>query len=216
MPFTSIIPKLVRTLEIIARERGIEFIDAKVARRERGPQGIAAIVLEDNRRLEADFFIDASGFRSELLGKTLEEPYISFSSSLFNDRAMVGSWPREPDEPILPYTTAETMDCGWCWRIDHEHEINRGYVYSSIAISTMRPAKSYSARIRKSRSATRSSNSAPAATSGLGRQRHGDRQRMRLCRTAGIQRTHGHLRAMRNLQSNSFTFSGPRPDSKTL
>jgi tryptophan 7-halogenase len=128
-------PKLVRTLEIIARERGIEFIDAKVQAAERGPNGIAAIVLEDNRRLEADFFIDASGFRSELLGKTLEEPYISFSSSLFNDRAMVGSWPREPDEPIQPYTTAETMDCGWCWRIEHETEINRGYVYSSSAIS---------------------------------------------------------------------------------
>src|SRR5256885_3454087 len=67
-------PKLVRTLEIIARERSIEFIDAKVQAAERGPAGIAAIILEDNRRLEADFFIDASGFRSELLGKTLEEP----------------------------------------------------------------------------------------------------------------------------------------------
>jgi tryptophan halogenase len=128
-------PKLVRTLEIIARERGIEFIDAKVQAAERGPQGIAAIVLEDNRRLEADFFIDASGFRSELLGRTLDEPYLSFSSSLFNDRAMVGSWLRGDDEPILPYTTAETMDAGWCWRIDHETEVNRGYVYSSAAIS---------------------------------------------------------------------------------
>ena len=42
--------------------------------------------------LTADFFIDASGFRSQLLAKTLEEPFLSFSSSLFNDRAMVGSW----------------------------------------------------------------------------------------------------------------------------
>jgi tryptophan 7-halogenase len=128
-------PKLVKTLEVIARERGIEFIDAKVEGAERGPAGVAAIILEDGRRLTADFYIDASGFRSQLLGQTLEEPFLSFSSSLFNDRAMVGSWPRGEDEPILPYTTAETMDCGWCWQIEHETEVNRGYVYSSSAIS---------------------------------------------------------------------------------
>jgi tryptophan halogenase len=27
------------------------------------------------------------------------------------------------------------MDAGWCWQIDHEHWINRGYVYSSKFIS---------------------------------------------------------------------------------
>src|SRR5687767_13938504 len=27
------------------------------------------------------------------------------------------------------------MDCGWCWRIDHEHQISRGYVYSPEFIS---------------------------------------------------------------------------------
>ena len=128
-------PKLVKTLEVFAREIGIEIQDAIVKGAERGPQGIGAIVLEDGQRLSADLYIDASGFRSELLGKTLEEPYISYDASLFNDRAMVGSWERGPDEPILPYTTAETMDAGWCWGIEHEHEINRGYVYSSNAIS---------------------------------------------------------------------------------
>ncbi len=46
----------------------------------------------------------------------------------------MGGWERTA-EPILPYTTAETMDSGWAWRIDHEHHINRGYVYSSAAIS---------------------------------------------------------------------------------
>jgi tryptophan halogenase len=127
-------PKLVQFLEKLGLDIGIEIIDGKMAEAIRAPQGIGAIVLEDGRRLEADFFIDASGFRSELLGKALGEPFISFSPSLFSDRALVGNWPRT-DEPTLPYTTAETMDCGWCWRIDHEHHINRGYVYSSAAIS---------------------------------------------------------------------------------
>ena len=85
--------------------------------------------------MAADFFVDASGFGSELLGKTLEEAFRSFDKTLFCDRAVVGGWERGPDEPILPFTTAEQMDAGWCWQIEHENHINRGYVYSSQAIS---------------------------------------------------------------------------------
>jgi tryptophan halogenase len=84
--------------------------------------------------LEADLFIDASGFRSELLGRAMNEPFVSFEASLFCDRALVGSWDRT-DDFIYPYTVAETMDAGWCWRIDHEHSVNRGYVYSSRFIT---------------------------------------------------------------------------------
>jgi tryptophan halogenase len=47
---------------------------------------------------------------------------------------VVSGWPRG-EEPIQPYTTAESMDAGWCWQIDHETRIDRGYVYSSDFIS---------------------------------------------------------------------------------
>jgi tryptophan halogenase len=127
--------KLVETLEVAAANLGIVFIDARVSGAERKPEGgISAVHLEDGRRLEADFFVDASGFRSELIGRTLEEPYSSFERSLFCDRAVVGGWERG-EEPILPYTTAETMSAGWSWQIEHEHFVNRGYVYSSPFIS---------------------------------------------------------------------------------
>jgi tryptophan 7-halogenase len=126
--------ELVAFLESIAREIGVEFIDAKISGAQTGPAGISAVVLEDGRSLQADLFIDASGFRSELLGRALKEPFISFNKSLFCDRAVVGSWQRTT-EAILPYTTAETMDAGWCWQIEHENSINRGYVYSSAFLS---------------------------------------------------------------------------------
>jgi len=126
--------KFVRGLTTIALECGIEILDGKLREAEIGEQGIKALHLEDGRVIDGHFFIDASGFRSELLGKALQEPYISYSSTLFNDRAIVGNWDRT-NEPILPYTTAETMDSGWCWRIEHERAIHRGYVYSSASIS---------------------------------------------------------------------------------
>lgn len=134
--------KFVSVLERISREAGVAFIDGKVTGAERGPRGIAAVALEDGRKLVADFFVDASGFRSELLGKTLEEPFQSFGKTLFCDRAVVGGWERT-SEPILPYTTAETMDAGWCWQIEHEHHVNRGYVYSSAFISDEAAAEEF-------------------------------------------------------------------------
>jgi len=125
--------KLVSWLENVAREFGVKVTDATVTP-ERGNDGIAALITGDGKRTEADLYVDASGFRSELLGKALGEPFINYSDALFCDRAVIGGWPRT-DEPIRPYTTAETMEAGWCWQIEHENWINRGYVYASNFIS---------------------------------------------------------------------------------
>lgn len=111
----------------------MEVTDATVTP-ERRAAGMAALITENGERITADLFIDASGFRSELLGRTLNEPYLSYSDSLFCDRAVIGGWSRT-DEPFKPYTTAETMDAGWCWQIEHENWINRGYVHASSFIS---------------------------------------------------------------------------------
>ena len=125
--------KLIAWLEDVCRALGVTITDATVTA-ERGDNGIAALIMQDGTRLTADLYLDASGFRSELLGRTLQEPTISYSDALFCDRAIIGGWTRT-DEPIKPYTVAETMDSGWCWQIEHENWINRGYVYSASFIS---------------------------------------------------------------------------------
>ena len=129
--------KLIETLEAVAREVDVQFIDGLVSGVERRTEGegVAAVYLEDGRKLAADFFVDASGFRSELLGKALEEPFLPFKAALFCDRAVVGGWERGADEPVLPYTTVETMDAGWAWQIEHEAFVNRGYVFSGDHLS---------------------------------------------------------------------------------
>jgi tryptophan halogenase len=126
--------KLVSYLEARCREAGITLQEGIVQDVECDGDLVAVLHLDSGEKVTADLFIDASGFRSELLGRALKEPYQSFGDVLFCDRAIIGGWPRT-NEPILPYTTAETMDAGWCWRIDHENFINRGYVYSSVFLS---------------------------------------------------------------------------------
>jgi len=122
--------KLVSYLEARCRDFGVEITDATVRGVEKGGAGLAALLLESGERVTADLFVDASGFRAELLGRALEVPFKSYDDALFCDRAVIAGWERS-DEPIKPYTTAETMDAGWCWQIEHEHFLNRGYVYSS-------------------------------------------------------------------------------------
>lgn len=124
----------INWLEQHCRAAGVEITDATVTA-ETGPEGITALIAEDGRRFTGDLYVDASGFRSELLGRAFAEPWRSYADTLFCDRAVVGGWNRQPGEHILPYTVAETMDCGWCWQIDHEKVIHRGYVHSSAAIS---------------------------------------------------------------------------------
>jgi tryptophan halogenase len=126
---------LVSYLEWRAREDGVEFVDATVETAGREGDRITWVQLAGGERVEADFFVDSSGFRAFLIGQVLKEPFVSYKDVLYCDRAVIGPRDREADEPIRPYTTVETMEAGWCWRIDHEHHVNRGYVYSSEFIS---------------------------------------------------------------------------------
>lgn len=126
--------KLVAWLEATAQALGIAIMDGLVEGAVTGPEGIDSLKLDGGRQLRAGLFVDCSGFRAELAGKALGVPFDSFSDTLFCDRAVIGGWERGT-EPVLPYTTCETMEAGWAWQIEHEHFINRGYVYSSSFVS---------------------------------------------------------------------------------
>jgi len=129
--------KYVAFLESAVRQLGVEIVDGTVADIRRDDRGISELRLASNASDSADLYVDCSGFAAVLLGRTLQEPFVSFSKSLFCERAVVGGWDREGGEEqiIRPYTTCETMSAGWSWQIEHEHRIHRGYVYSPAFIS---------------------------------------------------------------------------------
>ncbi|MFP6693891.1 MAG: tryptophan halogenase family protein [Pirellulales bacterium] len=113
-----------------AEQFGVEFTTGKVVEAEQADTGhITNLILADGRTLAADLFFDCSGFRSMLLSKYFDQPYVSYADALFCDRALVGDWQR--DDTVQPYTLAETMPSGWCWRIDFMDHVNRGYVFCS-------------------------------------------------------------------------------------
>ena len=140
--------KFVRFLEEFAAALGVNILDDTVQEVQQNDDGVSGLLLRSGRRETADLYVDASGFGSLLLGKTLGEPFVSYSKSLFCDRAVVGGWDRkDPEDMVIkPYTTCETMNCGWCWQIEHEHRINRGYVFSSAFISDEEAEREFRAK----------------------------------------------------------------------
>jgi len=118
-----------------ARRAGVGHIDAEIKTVVPAADavGVDRLILDDGREIRADLYVDASGFGALLIEKTLGSSFISYASSLFCDTAVVAEVPRSG--PIQPYTTAQTMDAGWCWRIPVEGEDHRGYVFSSAHLT---------------------------------------------------------------------------------
>ena len=121
-----------RHLRKLAEARGVTRHEGRITHVERdGESGfVSAVVLDDGRRLEADLFIDCSGFASLLLGKAMAEPFDDWSNFILSDRAWAVPSAR-PDGAIRPYTQGIAHAVGWQWRIPLQHRTGNGHVFSS-------------------------------------------------------------------------------------
>jgi len=131
----------INYLKVKAQERGILYIDDLIvdAERKEGSDDLKAVIGEDGKRHEYDFYVDCSGFRSLLLEKTLKSDFISYNKSLFTDTAVTGTI--SDVKKIKTYTFAESMNHGWCWNIPMRGEDHRGYVFSSSHCSVEQATK---------------------------------------------------------------------------
>jgi tryptophan halogenase len=113
-----------------AQAHGVRRIEGVVEEANQDDDGyITALALQDGTAVNGDFFIDCSGFRSKLLGETLNTPFEDWSDVLFCDTAVAA--PSKREEPARPYTRAVARDAGWQWEIPLAHRNGNGYVFSS-------------------------------------------------------------------------------------
>ncbi len=93
---------------------------------------ISGVRTEKNGVLEADLYIDCTGFRAELIGKALGQKWKSCTDVLFCDSAIAAQVPYERAEtPIQSCTLSTARDAGWIWDIGLQTRRGTGYVYSS-------------------------------------------------------------------------------------
>jgi tryptophan halogenase len=124
-----------RYLRDLAEAAGVRRVEGKIAEvRQNGESGdIEALVLESGQTIEGDLFIDCTGFRALLIGKTLGVRFEDWSHWLPTDSALAVQTRATGSPP--PYTRAIAHRAGWRWKIPLQHRVGNGLVYSSARMS---------------------------------------------------------------------------------
>lgn len=118
-----------------SEDKGVIRIEGKAVETTLNPQTghVDSVTLEDGTIIDADLFIDCSGFRGVLIEQKLETGYEDWSEWLPCNRAVAVQC--EARGPSLPYTRATARTAGWQWRIPLQHRTGNGYVYWNEYIS---------------------------------------------------------------------------------
>lgn len=114
----------------------VKHILADIVDCEKNEDGIKHLILNDGSTIEADLFIDCTGFKSLLLGEYLEEPFIPYDHLIPNDSAWATQVPyNDKEKELVAYTECTAIENGWVWNIPLWSRIGTGYVFSSKHVS---------------------------------------------------------------------------------
>ena len=109
------------------KPRGVNHILEEINTIEVDADGIKTL----NNKHKADLYIDCTGFKSLLLGKTLKIPFESFSDIIPNNSAWATKKPyKDKRKELVAYTNCTAIENGWVWNIPLWSRIGTGYVYS--------------------------------------------------------------------------------------
>ena len=120
-----------RFLRAFSEARGMRRVEGRIVEVQTDDVSgdITALKLADGSLVEGDFFIDCTGFRALLIGRTLNVGYEDWSHWLLNDSALATQTTAVRD--AVPYTRAIAGPAGWQWRIPLQHRVGNGIVYAS-------------------------------------------------------------------------------------
>jgi tryptophan halogenase len=120
----------------ICLPNGLKIISSNVENADIGEKGIENLILSNGEKIQADLFIDCTGFKSLLLGKYMEEPFISYNDMLPNNRAWATQLAyKDKENELEGVTNGTAIQNGWVWNIPLWSRLGTGYVYSDKYIS---------------------------------------------------------------------------------
>lgn len=124
--------KLADFLRELCVVRGVRHLRDNVRGVELDERGfISSLQLEKNGAFPVELVVDCTGFHGFIIHQALQEPYISYSDFLLNDRAIPIQVPHDDRDVVRSVTTCTALEAGWAWNIPLQSRVGTGYVYSS-------------------------------------------------------------------------------------
>ena len=114
------------------KQRDVERVEGRVEEVKQDPENgfITGVRLAGGQEINADFFVDCTGFRGLFdrgrAGKPATRTGRTGCPATGRWRCLVS-----PAGDFKPYTRSTAFEAGWQWRIPLQHRIGNGYVYCS-------------------------------------------------------------------------------------
>jgi len=129
--------------------KGVKRILMDVSRVETDDDGIKYLELSDGYHIQADLFIDCTGFKSMLLEGALKEPFNDCSNVLPNNMAWATHMPYiDKEKELEAVTNCTAIGNGWVWNIPLWSQIGTGYVYSNKFITDEQALDEFKAHLK--------------------------------------------------------------------
>lgn len=175
----------------IALPNGVEHIIADVVSYHKDDREyIDTIRLDNGKTVEADLWIDCTGFKSMMLEGWMGSKFKSFDTHLFNDSAWACRIPYEDREQEMHnYTDCHALSSGWVWNIPLWSRIGTGYVYSSKFLSKEDAKKEFIEHLKTTGSIERAENAEMHHIE----MRHGRRERGWINNVVGVGLSYGFV-----------------------
>ncbi len=116
---TAFLEQFLKNVEVIeADEFDVRVKDGR----------ISEVVLDGTRTIEADLYVDCTGFARALYQHVATPDILPYEANV--NRAVAASVPYlNAEKEVTPYTTAHAHEHGWTWTIPLRSRIGSGYVY---------------------------------------------------------------------------------------
>lgn len=131
-------------LKKLGLKRNVKLIESKIISYETNELGIEKLILE-NKEIQADLYIDCTGFQQLLLKKALDSKLVDYSQYISNS-SVIAWW---DDSQKLPYTEMHAMEYGWRFNVSLRSRSGNGYIYDSSKISKEDALKEISTTVGK-------------------------------------------------------------------